>query len=242
MKRVIFFLFFSFTACNENWVGYSSSLFPRTHSLQGVIDKNFIKQYLPENPVIIEAGACDGLDTIEMASEWPNCKIYAFEPVPFLFSRLAERVRECKNVSVFQVALSDKSGFADFYISSGRSHGGSSSLFQPKEHLIDHPEIIFSEKIQVKTQTLDQFAHENNIQKIDFLWLDMQGAESLMLRASPEILKTVKLILTEVNITEQYANCELYDSYKKWLESIGFEAVREDLPWKNGGNVLFVRK
>lgn len=242
MMRFGLCFFFSIALCNNEWVGYESTIYPRTRGLQGIIDKNFIKQYLPENPVIVEAGAYHGSDTVDMATQWPHALIYSFEPVPHLYEQLVEKSRNFKNIHTFQIALSNKTGTAEFYISSGQSIGGSSSLLRPKEHLKDHPDIIFRDCIRVNTTTLDSWAAQHNIEKIDFLWLDMQGAEALMLRASSKIIKTVKVILTEVNITEQYENCELYVSYKNWLNSIGFEVVREDLPWKNGGNVLFVRK
>ena len=50
-------------------------------------EKHFIAQFLPENPVILEAGAHVGTDTVEMVNLWPKCTVYAFEPVPELFDK-----------------------------------------------------------------------------------------------------------------------------------------------------------
>ena len=43
--------------------------------------KELIKQYLPINPVVIEAGAHIGTDTVEFSKIWPKGSIYAFEPI-----------------------------------------------------------------------------------------------------------------------------------------------------------------
>ncbi|MBK6479822.1 MAG: FkbM family methyltransferase [Saprospiraceae bacterium] len=80
-----------------------------------------------------------------------------------------------------------------------REFDASSSLLEPKDHLIDHPDTSFKDKIQVQTITLDDWAFQNNISKVDLLWLDMQGFELNMLKASNKILATVKVIHTEVS-------------------------------------------
>ena len=82
----------------------------------------------------------------------------------------------------------------------------------------------------------------NNIDHIDFMWLDMQGAEYQMLKKSKIILPTVKVIFTEVSLLQMYEDCPLYPEFRAWLESEGFEVVAEQLPWKDMGNVLFIRK
>jgi hypothetical protein len=70
----------------------------------------------------------------------------------------------------------------------------------------------------------------------------MQGAEYRVLASSPEILKTVKVLFTEVSLIETYSEVLLYPEFKTWLEKQGFEMVLEDLPYDDMGNVLFVRK
>ena len=205
------------------------------------ITKTFIQQFLPENPIILEAGAYNGKDTQIMASMWPKSIIYSFEPIPNLFKKLQKRTYELKNVHRFECALSDTNGTAKFYVSGGQG-AGSSSLLKPKEHITFHPGISFDSTIEVETITLDDWAMANNIDHIDFMWLDMQGAEYQMLKTSKIILPTVKVIFTEVSLLQMYEDCPLYPEFRAWLESEGFEVVAEQLPWKDMGNVLFIRK
>ena len=102
---------------------------------------------------------------------------------------------------------------------------------------------FFNETISVVSVTLDAWAEKNNIKNIDLLWLDMQGFELNMLKASKVILPTVKVIHTEISVTETYKAVPTYETYKAFLESIGFVVETVAIPpmW-DMGNVLFVRK
>ena len=203
------------------------------------IPKYLLKKYLINKPIIIDCGAHIGSDSIELAKIFPKSEVYSFEPVPILYEKLQYLTRTYKNIKTFNCALSNTDGEADFYLSSGASDA-SSSLLEPNEHLETHPDVNFNEKIIVKTFKLDTWALNNNITKVDFLWLDMQGFELDMLKASTNIFPTVKLIHTEVSIKESYKNSVLYSEYKEWLFSKGFHVVLEAIPENTDmGNVLF---
>lgn len=204
--------------------------------------KDLIVLFLPENAVVLEAGAHVGSDTIEMAVLWPKATIYAFEPVPEIFNDLVQNTAYFPNVHRYPVALSDKSGRATFYVSSGDSDQAG-SLLKPNDHLKYHPGVLFTKTIEVDCVNLDEWAQKNNVDHIDFMWLDMQGAELMVLKAAPKILRTVKMIVTEVNFYETYAGCPLYPEVKKWFESQGFIVATEvSSIYVDFGDVLFVRK
>ncbi len=210
------------------------------NSHKGIIPKEYFLQYLPSNPVIIEAGAANGVDTIEMAQIWSRGNIYAFEPIPKLYEQLILNTKKYKNIKCFSYALSNTVELKEIFVSGGSSEF-SSSLLIPKEHLSEHPEVIFSEKIQVQTITLDSWAEKNNIDRVDMLWLDLQGAEPAVLKASPKILSTVKLIYTEVSLKELYEGTPLYPEFRDWLKKQNFRVKREELAWEDAGNVIFIR-
>jgi FkbM family methyltransferase len=209
-------------------------------SEKGVIPKKFFVQFLQKNPIILEAGAHKGKDTVEMAMLWSGGTIHAFEPVPVLFKKLKNNTRNLKNVHCYQLALGNKQGTEIMYLSSGASDG-SSSLLPPKEHLNIFPTVYFDEQLQVTTITLDGWARSNNIYKIDFMWLDLQGMELNVLKSGKNILQTVTAIYTEVSSIEAYKDQTLYTDLKEWLKSNGFSIEREVVD-KGGGNVLFIRK
>lgn len=206
---------------------------------KGIIQKKYFIQFLPKNPVIVEAGAHKGKDTVEMARTWPEGMVHAFEPVPRLFEKLESRTKNYPNVRYYQSGLSDKSGRQEIYISSGASDG-SSSLLKPKGHLKMYPTVYFDNTLEIDVVTLDDWSRENSIDRVDFMWLDLQGMELNVLQSGMQVIPTVKAIYTEVSRTETYENQCLYQELKDWLSSQGFRIEREEI--KNGsGNVLFVR-
>ncbi|HNZ27043.1 MAG TPA: FkbM family methyltransferase [Spirochaetota bacterium] len=212
---------------------------------KGITKKDIIK-YLPNNPIILEAGAAEGGDTVEFSELLPDARIYAFEPVSKTFKILAENVKTRPNVTIYNMALSDTVGEAQINISSkidNRDEAATSStLLNPKGHLSFHKNIVFDTTETIKTITLDEWAKENKIEKVDFMWLDMQGMEYRVLNSSPEIFKTVKLLYTEVSLKEMFEGAPLYDTFKKWLKDKGFKVVKEEFLWEDMGNVLFIRK
>ena len=99
----------------------------------------------------------------------------------------------------------------------------------------------FEKQITVRAINLDEWAQENKIEKIDFMWLDMQGAEYKVLKAAPKVLATVSVIFTEVSLIEMYEGIPLYNQFKSWLETKGFVVAKEEIISPDMGNVLFVR-
>ena len=144
------------------------------------------------------------------------------------------------NINCYNSALGDHSGFTRINVSEGKSNA-SSSILKPKEHLNVHPDVFFNKEIEVPIITLDKWAEENSIEKVDFLWFDLQGFEYQVLNASPKILSTVKTIYTEVSFINAYENTLLYPEFKKWLENEGFYENILDSQNSDMGNALFVR-
>ncbi|HMQ30106.1 MAG TPA: FkbM family methyltransferase [Chloroflexaceae bacterium] len=212
----------------------------RGNTRSGQISKESLAQHLPGDPVIVEAGAHIGVDTVEMARRWNNGFVHAFEPLPHLYTELQKRTRKLNNVATYPLALGDYDGKARFFVSSGASDA-SSSLLEPKEHLVDHGDVAFKQQIEVIVTTLDNWAARCDVSRIDLLWLDMQGFELSALKAARRLLPTVRAIHIEVFLKESYSNVPLYPEVRDWLAAQGFRVEREELPWPDSGNVLFVR-
>lgn len=204
--------------------------------------------YLPDNPIIVEAGAFIGNDTVKMAKRWPHATIHAFEPVPEIFARLQENTKEYKNIILYNKALSDTNGFASLYIAEKHEKPGiptqAGSLHAPKERLALSA-IHFPRTITVPTITLDAWAQQHAITHIDMLWLDLQGHELAVLKHATTLLITTKLVLTEVAFVEAYEQQPTVSNVFSWAEKAGFECVGRDFvdyhQWFFG-NLLFLKK
>src|SRR5205807_1300828 len=113
-----------------------------------------IQQYIPEKPIIVEAGAFDGHETHRMLAVWPEAIIHTFEPIPAVFKKLEANTSHLSNVHRYQMALSDTTGNSPLYVSEKPDRPGvpsqASSLRMPKERLIHSP-IQFPYAINVPT-------------------------------------------------------------------------------------------
>ena len=207
-----------------------------------------LAQFLPDNPIIVEAGAYDGRDTQKMVQQWPQCTIHAFEPLPEIYERLEKNTAHLPQVHRYPVALSNNNGTALFYVSEWPTKPGiasqAGSLHAPKDRL-ERSSLIFPRTVMVQTITLKKWTDENAIQSIDLLWLDTQGHELAILQAAEKILPNIKVVLAEVSFIESYQGQPLYQDVVEWMIAHGFEQVGRDFEDTNKsffGNALFVRK
>jgi FkbM family methyltransferase len=206
------------------------------------------KDLLPNNPIIVEAGAFNGNDTKRMATLWPEGHIHAFEPVPEIHALLEETTQNIANVTRHPIALSNFNGKQSFHISQHPKRPGkpfqAGSLLEPEKRLSWSP-ATYPTTCTVTTVTLDTWAEREGITALDLLWLDVQGYELPILKASPKILPHITLIFVEVNFIEAYKGCALYPEVKEWLESQGFEQIAYDFADQTSwffGNALFAKK
>ncbi len=214
----------------------------------GEVPKKWLRPFLPADPVIIDCGAHYGFDSEEFSRLWPKGRIFSFEALPSVYQKLHGRVGNLPNVRTFPMALGDKDGTAQFHVSEGTGDrpdsdvDQSSSLLPPDEILKLHPHIRFQRAIDVPVLTLDSWAAREQVARVDLLWLDMQGFEGRFLAATPRMLPGVRAIHAEVNRVSNYAGVMLYPELRAFLEAQGFVVVREEMPWADGGNVVFVRR
>jgi FkbM family methyltransferase len=200
--------------------------------------------YLPDSPTILEAGACDGSDTVRLARRWPAGTVHAFEPVPDAYSVVVEATKALTNVSTHPLALSDRSGTAELNLSEdedGEPRPDASSLLEPTGHMAAWPSIIFRRTVTVPTVTLDDWARAQSISGVDLMWLDLQGMELRVLNASPELLARTTAIYMEVWRRQMYDGAPTYDEVVDWAEARGFRRAI-DRVHRVYGNVLFVRR
>ena len=207
------------------------------------IPSDLCRRYLPENPVIVEAGAFDGTNSREFVTEWVAAAIYAFEPVPTAFTRLSQ-VAALFPGKIFPqpLAVGRQPGKALMHVSGASTQGEqSSSLLQPTGTRAEFPFVDFSEQtIEVPVATLDDWAAGAGIAKVDFLWLDLQGFELNALKGAGRLLQGCSAIHCEVQNIELYAGAPLYPELRSWLGQRGFRPVFEAV-FRRGGNVLFAR-
>lgn len=140
---------------------------------------------IEKNDVVIDVGANLGLFSVFAVQHKQAKKVYAFEPIRETISILKETINLNKSthtIEVIEKGLSDKTTTMDIVFDKKRIDA--TSIMNDKQ------EGENSQKIELIT--LDQFVSQNNIEKIDFIKADIEGAERLMLSGAKKTLANFK--------------------------------------------------
>jgi 2-O-methyltransferase len=185
-----------------------------------------IARFLPEDPVIFEAGGHYGTDTINFVKRWPKSKIISFEPNPHAFELFLETTSGCPQIVGYNLAVADFNGTATYYVCYGTNGDepifeGASSLLEPAEGMEIHYQ---GPRIEVPCVVLDDWCKEDQVDHIDFMWLGLEGMELQVLMSSPEILDTVKVIYTQTNFYEFRVHMTQYKDLREFLKKNGLQA------------------
>lgn len=205
-------------------------------------DHDLIEKIIDPSDTILEAGAFDGTDTVRLARMVPQGKVISFEPNPPRYAQLCEKTKNLSNVSTYPFALSSKNEEATFYVCYGTQHDpiyeGASSLLPPAESMKIHYQ---GPIIKVPSYKLGDWCKEHHQTKIDFMWLDLEGAELQVLSNALRILSTVKAIYVETNFYEFREGMTQYADLKEFLEKNEFRLLAHSYHQGLQGNAIFVR-
>lgn len=164
------------------------------------------------------------------------------EANPDIFPRLLANIARFPGQSAHLAAVSDRDGDAEFFLST--NDGESSSLLRMKGHKTYYPHITEHASIKVRTTTVDSLLREKGLDpaRLDFVSMDLQGAEMKALAGMPDHLPHVRHIYTEVNFEELYEGCCLYGDISSFLAGSGFELVQVQEMGPRWGEALFRRR
>lgn len=196
-----------------------------------------VKKVLPDNPVIIEAGAYHGNTTNLISQMWPKAKIYTFEPNPDAYKTLTETTKNLSNVISFSMGLGETDEQGELYLCS--NHPPACSYLMAVAHL---PFIFEKEKLKTPMISVDSLKKQNNNENIDFLYLDAEGYEAHICKGAENALKDIKAIYTVVNFTTFRQDNTIYQDLKKYLEKFDFKEIWKHTNSSYQGKVLFIKK
>lgn len=183
-----------------------------------------ISNYQPESRehlvldkgVFIDVGANIGRYTVMLGKQLKGTgTVVAIEPASNIFEIMEKNIKlnNLDNVIPLKLAVSDKKGTSDFYLSS-EGWGTSSSLKEIKER---------STKVKVDIDTLDKIKKRLNLNKINLIKIDVEGAEPNVLKGAQGILKKDKpKVVFEALNKECFKRCEkILKKFNYQIERLG---------------------
>ena len=157
----------------------------------------------------------------DLLNYFPNSEIIGFE----VDKNICKKMNSVSKVGVkyFPFAIGKKKEIRKFYET---NHPMCSSLYKPNHNLLslyNNMEISFlKEESEIETVDLDTFVSENKIGNVDFLKIDVQGAELDIFKGATKTLKNSLFIISEVEFLKIYENQPLFGDVSNFLSDNDF--------------------
>lgn len=188
-------------------------------------DNQYIHQWLlgyqfldnVSKSVIIEIGAHIGNDTKFFIDNYTSSQVIAFEPDPRNFEVLSKRFGSEDRVTLFNYALSDKNGVTSFFKSIqseappeiiNKNINVEEFGFDPASFIgsasssLLFPSHLDGDSIDVETRRLDDFYKDIGSEGIFLTWIDVQGAEKMVIDGGRNLLNKSTFIWIEYGEVE----------------------------------------
>lgn len=151
---------------------------------------------------------------------FPGSKVIAFEVDHHLCEQLNKK--EKSGITYYPVALGRKEEKRTFYET---NHPMCCSLYKPNEKLIslyNNMEVAMLKSVSsIDTVSLDFFIKNNTIESVDFIKIDIQGAELDVFKGGVNTLTEVVAIVSEVEFIPHYIDQPLFGDVCSFLAENG---------------------
>lgn len=176
---------------------------------------------ISDDIVVVDVGCRWGFAD-QFVDELSSFRLFGFDPDKNECDRLSN-LYNSDRVTLVPLGLGDTIGSAKLYLT---KEPACSSLFQPNKQLIDScPALECAREvgqIDIELTTLDSWAKQAQLSHIDYLKIDTQGAELLVLKGAEKILSTVRVIEVEVEFNPIYNEQPLFSDVDIYLRKQGF--------------------
>lgn len=179
------------------------------------------KKYFPdvtETLIFMEIGALDGNDSLYFYSVYPKSQIYAIEGSTEVFFKYLINKQNVFNV--FNTCIYKYNGYINFHIKKTNENG----LLSGIHGVYDRGQSYGNDYENVECKTLDTFCVENNIEYIDVVKIDVEGATFDVLNNST-MLKKIKLMHIETEDYPFFKGQKLDREVESLLLSNGFKLI-----------------
>lgn len=183
----------------------------------------FISDYIDFDSIntIFDIGSRDCMQSLELKKFIPHSKIWAFEGNPNLISKCVAVASNSTDIEVIPKVCSNYNGTITFNVVPSGNVGASSIL---KVTNLGRSSEWSQIEVTTECVRLDDFMDSINLESVDMLWVDVQGAERIVFDGLGEKLKNVKVINTEVGVnTPLYENSINAEELTEYMDKLGFK-------------------
>jgi FkbM family methyltransferase len=194
---------------------------------------------------VCDVGSMNGAEALAFRAAIPRLSIYALEPNPYNFSRMAaDPVLRERDIQVEPLAATNYDGHGDFFLveadySQTDPHCGMSSLHRRSDP--HAPAAV----VKVRTTRLDTYLADKRTPQARFaLWIDTEGKAYEVLEGAAGVVGHLHLLHVEVETKPLIGSDQrLYSEVRALAQRLGFAELARDQPGdREQFNVLYVRR
>lgn len=145
-----------------------------------------IDKLVKSGDVVFDVGANAGVMSVYISHlVGQTGRVRAFEPVGETYYLLKENLtlNRCENTQAENIALDSENGFKIMHCFE-KNNSEWNSFGAP-----NFGGVTPSQEIKIQTITIDEYARKNNIERINFLKIDVEGFEREVLKGARQLLK-----------------------------------------------------
>jgi len=186
------------------------------------VRQDYHMNLLVEPSVILDVGAYTGYSSIYFAQKYPKAKIIAIEPLPSNFEMLKKNTLEYPQIIAINKALWLKNTRVNMFDRETGSWGYT---------ILDHKTSSLKKIINVEAITMNDIIREFDINSIDLLKMDIEGAEKEVFEHSKTWIGKVETLAVE-----------LHDRIKNGCSTAFYEATRDFIFERKNDMTVFKSK
>ena len=171
------------------------------------------KELIIDNSIVADVGANFGSYTKNIATQCNVDTVYAFEADKENFNTLHQNISDLKNVKIINVALSDHVGEVEVYEGNGTPE---TCNILGINSLQNNYSLKNKVRCKVPCATLDYVFVDKLKEPINFLKIDVEGAELMVLDGCKQIIKDVDHLLVEVHNPFTFREIRKLCNKNKW--------------------------
>jgi len=166
----------------------------------------FLHKLIKKNDVIIDCGANQGIFSLAFASISLKGMVYIIEPLD-VYNKIIKynfKINNLKNYKIFNNVVSNKKKNYNLDISKGNVSGSIVRNFGTK-------------KINVESITIDNLVKKQKIRQVDFIKMDIEGAEQIAIEGAHRTIKKFQPIISIETNEKDFKKIKLPINYFKFV-------------------------
>lgn len=177
-------------------------------------------------PCVVDIGARGGVDEDLLAIAWA-CSVYGFESEPAEAERMRQQVdHRWKAVHILPYAVAGRLGSGTLYLPESEQ---GASLIRHNPEMVDRFGFenlhIVRKEVDVPTVTLDSLHQSGELPAVDYMKIDIEGAELDVLKAGQSVLRHCSALKIETSFLPQRMSQPLIWDLVPFMKAAGFDVV-----------------